>query len=71
MSDTESQLVEYASQDLVGRIMEEHGCGPSEAMSELFSSRLYEGLSDPATGLCLQGSDYLYELLAEELGGKV
>ena len=39
-----------------------------EAMRVVYSSKLYEKLQDPETGLYREGPAYLYDMLAEERG---
>ena len=56
------QLIEYNTQDVVKAIMLERGCSVKDAMSEFYSSRVYEGLCDPETGLYLESPWYIYEL---------
>jgi len=68
MSVKQKQLVEYATQDLVAMLVERQGKHIQDAMSVVYHSRLHEKLQDVETGLYLEGSEYLYGLLMEELG---
>ena len=68
MSVKQKQLVEYATQDLVAMLVERKGMSIQDAMSVIYHSRLHEKLLDVETGLYLEGSEYLYGLLMEELG---
>ena len=66
MSDKQKQLMEYATQDLVAMLVERQGLTLEEAMRRVYHSQLYTKLLDQETGLYLEGSEYLYGLLAEE-----
>lgn len=67
MPDKVEWLMASATANIVKIIMHEKGSSMPEAMNELFSSSLYDGLSDRETGLYLESPSYLYELL--KLGG--
>ena len=66
MSDKQKQLMEYATQDLVAMLVERQGLTLEDAMQRVYHSQLYTKLLDQETGLYLEGSEYLYGLLAEE-----
>ena len=67
MSIKQKQLIEYAVQDLVAILVERRGMAIQEAMKTVYRSRL----QDVETGLYLEGSEYLYTLLCEELASKL
>ena len=67
MSIKQKQLMEYATQDLVAMAVERQGLSIQDAMGMVYNSKLYEKLNDVETGLYLEGSEYLYGLLMEEL----
>ena len=67
MSAKQKQLIEYATQDLVALLVERERLSIQEAMSIVYHSRLHEKLLDVETGLYLEGSEYLFGLLSEEL----
>ena len=67
MSVKQKQLIEYALQDLIALLMERKGLALQEAMKVVYHSTLYGKLQDIGTGLYLEGSEYLYGLLAEEM----
>ena len=48
-------------------IVEREGKSIQDAMGIVYHSRLHEKLQDVETGLYLEGSEYLYGLLMEEL----
>ena len=60
-------LMEYITQDLVERLTQELSIGYDEAMRILYASETFDKLSDSETGLYLEGSAYVYELLTDEL----
>lgn len=66
MSIRQKQLIEYAQQDLVAMLVERKNLAPQKAMEVVYHSKLLEKLQDIETGLYLEGSDYLYNLLMEE-----
>lgn len=66
MSDKQKQLMEYATQDLVAMLVERQRLTLEDAMQRVYHSQLYTKLLDQETGLYLEGSEYLYGLLAEE-----
>lgn len=66
LSSSIEQLIEFNVQDVIKIISEEESCSIVQAMDEFYSSRTYDGLADPETGLYLQAPAYIYELLLEE-----
>ena len=71
MSIKQKQLIEYAVQDLVAMLVERRGLVIQEAMQTVYRSRFHAKLQDVETGLYLEGSEYLYTLLCEELASKL
>lgn len=67
MSVKQKQIVEYALQDIIALLMERKGLSIQDAMEVAYHSALYGKLQDIGTGLYLEGSEYLYNLLSEEL----
>ena len=53
--------------DLITRLMDERGLTMQQAFDAVYTSRLFEKLSDPKTGLYFQSSDYVYSFLESEL----
>ena len=53
--------------DIISRLMDERGLTMQEAFHTVYTSRLFEKLNDPKTGLYFQSSGYVYSFLAEEL----
>ena len=61
-------MKEEIVKDLIARLMEERGLSLQQAFDAVYTSRLFEKLSDPKTGLFFQSSGYVYSFLIEELG---
>lgn len=53
--------------DLIARLMDERGLTMQQAFDAVYTSRLFEKLSDPKTGLFSQSSGYVYSFLLSEL----
>ena len=70
MSVKQKQLIEYAMQDLVAMLVERKGLSIQDAMKILYNSDFHGKLQDVETGLYLEGAEYLYGILIEELEGK-
>ena len=54
--------------DMISRLMDERGLSMQEAFDAVYSSRLFDKLNDPSTGLYFQSSGYVYSYLKDELG---
>jgi hypothetical protein len=65
--DPKKILIEGIIQDLVSYICEDEGIAIDEAMTKVYNSIVYTKLIDEATGLYIEGSAYVYELLKDEL----
>ena len=70
MSVKQKQLIEYAMQDLVAMLVERKGLAIQDAMKTLYHSDFHDKLQDVETGLYLEGAEYLYGILNEELADK-
>ena len=70
MSIKQKQLIEYIIQDLVAMLTERKRFSIQEAMRVVYHSNFHTKLLDIETGLYLEGSEYLYQLLSEELEEK-
>ena len=53
--------------DLIARLIDERGLTMQEAFDAVYTSRLFEKLSNPKTGLYFQSSGYVYSFLDSEL----
>lgn len=59
-------LVEGISKDIIAYLMEDNGYDLSTALKEFYNSETFAKLSDEATGLYIESSAYVYEMLKEE-----
>ena len=60
-------MKEEIVKDLIARLMDECGLSLQQAFDAVYTSRLFEKLSNPKTGLFFQSSGYVYSFLTEEL----
>ncbi len=60
-------LKEGVTKDLVGYVMEDYGVSLTSALDTVYESETFKKLSEPQTGLYLQGSKYVYDYLQNEL----
>ena len=60
-------MKEEIVKDMISRLMEERGLSLQQAFNAVYTSRLFEKLSDPKTGLFFQSTGYVYSFLLEEL----
>lgn len=63
-------MIEYTTQEVIGYLIEDNGFIMDQAMELFYMSKTFEKLSDVETGLYLEGSAYLYEMLKRELRNK-
>lgn len=59
--------MEYATQDLVAMLVEREGLSIQGALAAVYHSDFHRKLLDAETGFYLEGSEYLYSVLQEEL----
>ena len=72
MSEHFQYLKEGLVADLVDRVMTEYQLNLEKALDVVYSSEIFQKLSDPATGLFKEGPAYIYSYLKDELGkGKI
>lgn len=67
MSEHFQYLKEGLVADLVNQVMEDFHLDMEKALDVVYSSALFEKLSNPETGLYIQGPVYVYSFLKEEL----
>lgn len=68
MSDKKIQyLVEGITQDIVAYLMEDRGLVLTEAIALFHNSETFAKLSDSQSGLYIESSAYVYEILKTEL----
>lgn len=60
-------LIEGISKDIVVYLMEEENMDLPDALNLLHNSETFEKLSDISTGLYLESSAYVYDVLLHEL----
>ena len=60
-------LVEGITKDVIGYLIEDNGYDLPTALKELYNSETFVKLSDETTGLYIESSAYVYEMLKEEL----
>ncbi len=63
-------MKEEIVKDLISRLMDERGLALEQAFEVVYTSRLFEKLNDPKTGLFFQSSGYVYSFLTDELQRK-
>ena len=61
-------MKEEIVKDMIARLMDERNLSMQEAFDAVYTSRLFEKLSDPKTGLFFQSSGYVYSFLVDEIG---
>ena len=72
MSEHFQYLKEGLVADLVDRVMTEYHLDLEKALDVVYSSEIFQKLSDPATGLFKEGPAYVYSYLKDELAkGKI
>ena len=67
MTDQQQEMIEYTTQEVVGYLIEDNAITIEQAMEQIYLSDTFEKLSDVETGLYLEGSTYVYELLKREI----
>lgn len=60
-------MKEEIVKDLIARLMNDYGLTMVAAFDAVYTSHLFEKLSDPKTGLYFQSSGYVYSFLESEL----
>lgn len=59
-------LVEGITKDIIAYLMEDNGYDLSTALKEFYNSETFAKLSDETTGLYIESSAYVYEILKGE-----
>lgn len=67
MSEHFQYLKEGLIADLVNQVMADYNLGLEKALDIVYSSDVFQKLSDPATALFKEGPAYIYSFLREEL----
>ncbi len=68
MSEHFQYLKEGLVADLVDHVMAEYHMDLERALDVVYSSEIFQKLSDPATTLYKEGPAYIYSYLKDELG---
>ena len=63
-------ICSFPAQDLVAMLVERKGLAIQDAMKILYHSDFHDKLQELETGLYLEGAEYLYGILNEELADK-
>jgi hypothetical protein len=63
MTNQQQEMIEYTTQEVIRYLIEDTGISMEDAMEQFFMSDIFEKLNDIETGLYLEGSTYIYELL--------
>lgn len=66
MTNQQQEMIEYTTQEVVRYLIEYNGMTIEEAMEQFYLSWTFEKLNDIETGLYLEGSAYIYEMLKRE-----
>lgn len=67
MSEHFQYLKEGLIADLVDRVMADYNLDLEKALDVVYSSEIFQKLSDPATALFKEGPVYIYSYLKDEL----
>ena len=60
-------MKEEIVKDMIARLMDERNLSLHDAFDAVYTSRLFEKLNNPKTGLFFQSSGYVYSFLSDEL----
>lgn len=67
MNKRTQYLVEGITKDIITYLMQDNEYDLPMALKEFYNSETFAKLSDEATGLYIESSAYVYEILKEEL----
>ena len=65
-TDKSDWLIDSLTKEIAGFIVEDENVEYDEALRKLYSSKLFEKLSDKETGLYREGAAYVYQYFLEE-----
>ena len=66
MTNQQQEMIEYTTQEVVRYLIEDNALLLEEALNRFYLSKTFEKLNDIETGLYLEGSTYIYEMLKRE-----
>ena len=67
MNKKTQYLVEGITKDIIAYLIEDNDMNISAAIHMFYNSKTFEKLSDETTGLCIESSAYVYEILKTEV----
>lgn len=67
MTNGQQEMIEYTTQEVVGYLIEDDKISMKQALEQFYMSNVFEKLNDIGTGLYLEGSAYIYEMLKREM----
>lgn len=67
MTNQQQEMIEYTTQEVIRYLIEDNGISMEQAMEQFYMSEVFEKLYDIETGLYLDGSAYIYEMLKREM----
>lgn len=68
MTNQQQEMIEYTTQEVIRYLIEDDNISMEQAMEQFYMSHIFDKLNDVETGLYLEGSAYIYELLKREKG---
>ena len=66
MTNQQQEMIEYTIQEVVRYLIEDNALTMEQALNQFYVSKTFEKLNDIETGLYLEGSAYIYEMLKRE-----
>lgn len=69
MTNSQQEMIEYTTQDVIRYLVEDTGMTMEQAMKRFYLSETFKKLVDPETGLYLEESSYVYEMFKNSIKG--
>lgn len=66
MTNQQQEMIEYTTQEVVRYLVEDRKMTMEKAMELFYMSDAFQKLTDIETGLYLEGSAYIYDMLQKE-----
>ena len=66
-ADKKDWLIDSLTKEIAGFIVEDEKIEYDEALRKLYTSKIFEKLSDKETGLYREGAAYVYQYYLEEM----
>ena len=67
LTSEQRQMIEYTTEEVITYLMEDNDISMEQAMEQFYMSDTFDKLHDVETGLYLDGSAYIYEMLKREV----